>query len=224
MSIRLKNLTIKNKVSGFEDLNFTFEYGKLYFCHGVHGIGKSSLVNSIVGLSTPLKGEILYGDVNFYKDVRDKRYEIRQEMGVIFDKPGLLSNLTVYENLKLRFLALKKENRFNGYRDEKFDEIIMNELKKLDLENKKDLRPFLLSQGEIKKVSISRALLSKPKIIIWDDAFDGLSDDDKVFYEAKILNLLEENSLIILFNSWVSFKDKLVSEVVDLNGWRKKIG
>ena len=75
---------------------------------------------------------------------------------------------------------------------------------------------------KIKKVSISRALISKPKIIIWDDAFEGLSIDDKIFYEDKILSLMKKKSLIILFNSWVSFKDKLNIEVVNLNNWIKK--
>ena len=57
MSLKLKDLTIKNRRPDFKSINFTFEYGKIYFCHGAHGIGKSSLVNSLVGLSTLWKGK-----------------------------------------------------------------------------------------------------------------------------------------------------------------------
>ena len=58
-------------------------------------------------------------------------------MGIVFDKPGLLSNLTIYENLKLRFLALKKGGALGDVNDDLIDELIIKELTFLGLENKK---------------------------------------------------------------------------------------
>ena len=87
MSLKLKDLTIKNRRPDFfKSINFTFEYGKIYFCHGAHGIGKSSLVNSLVGLSTPLEGEIVYEDVNFYNvtvEMKDTRFGKIWELSLI---------------------------------------------------------------------------------------------------------------------------------------------
>ena len=224
MTIKIKNLTLRNLEGNFKDLTFSFEYGKSYFVRGVNGIGKTTLVNSLVGLHKPLIGDILYDGVNFYKGSRQDRYKIRQKMGIIFDKPGLLSNLTIFENLKLRFLSIEKINLWeDNWNKREIDILIREELIDLGLENKKYLRPNLLSQGEIKKISISRALISNPKIIIWDNAFEGLSIEDKVYFEKKILNLKSKNAIIIFFNSWISCKDDLLDDVLDLNEWRKKV-
>ena len=224
MTIEIKNLTLRKFEGNFEDLTFSFEDGKSYFVCGGNGIGKSSLMNSLVGLHKPLIGDIFYDGVNFYKDSRDDRYNIRQNMGIIFDKPGLLSNLTIFENLKLRFLSLEKINLWeDNWNKREIDILIREELNDLGLENKKNLRPDFLSQGEIKKVSISRALISNPKIIIWDNAFEGLSTEDKLYFENKILNLKNKKAIIIFLNSWISCKDFLLDNVLDLNEWRKRV-
>tara|TARA_B100000029_G_scaffold102902_1_gene93370 strand:+ start:706 stop:1389 length:684 start_codon:yes stop_codon:yes gene_type:complete len=224
MNLDLNNLTIKNEKTHFHNISFSFKTGHLYFCKGIHGIGKTSLINCLIGLEAPLGGDIYYDSVNFYKDGRESRYMIRQNMGIIFDKPGLLSNLSIFENLKLRFSALKKRKVFHVLGKEKemeMEEIIISELKNINLADKKDLRPHLLSHGQVRKVAISRAFLSSPKILIWDDSFEGLSQRDQIFYEKKIFELKKEKGLILCFgNSWISKNETLVDEIIDLNNWR----
>ena len=224
MNLDLKNVTIKNEKTHFSNISFSFKTGHMYFCKGIHGIGKTSLINCIIGLEAPLNGDIYYDSINFYEDGREARYTIRQNMGIIFDKPGLLSNLSIFENLKIRFSAIKERKVFHVLGKEKdleMEEVIKNELKNINLEDKKDLRPHLLSHGQVRKVSISRAFLSSPKILIWDDAFEGLSQRDQIFYEKKISDLKKEKGLILCFgNSWVSKDKNLVDETIDLNRWR----
>ena len=60
MTIEIKNLTLRKFEGNFEDLTFSFEDGKSYFVCGGNGIGKSSLMNSLVGLHKPLIGDIFY--------------------------------------------------------------------------------------------------------------------------------------------------------------------
>ena len=224
MNLDLKNVTIKNEKTHFNNISFSFKTGNMYFCKGIHGIGKTSLINCIIGLEAPINGDIFYDSINFYEDGREARYLIRQNMGIIFDKPGLLSNLSIFENLKIRFSAIKERKVFHVLGKEKdleMEEVIKNELKNINLEDKKDLRPHLLSHGQVRKVSISRAFLSSPKILIWDDAFEGLSQRDQIFYEKKISDLKKEKGLILCFgNSWVSRDKNLVDEIIDLNRWR----
>ncbi|MDC0256029.1 ATP-binding cassette domain-containing protein [Bacteriovoracales bacterium] len=224
MNLDLKNLTIKNEKTHFHNISFSFKTGNLYFCKGIHGIGKTSLINCLIGLEAPVNGDIYYGSTNFYKDGREARYMIRQNMGIIFDKPGLLSNLSIFENLKLRFSSIKKRKVFHVLGKEKdleIEDIIKRELKDINLEDKKDLRPHLLSHGQLRKVAISRAFLSSPKILIWDDSFEGLSRRDQSFYEKKILELKKEKGLILCFgNSWISKNENLIDETIDLNNWR----
>ena len=224
MKIELEKLTLRNNRDNFKDLTFSFKGGKSYFIIGANGVGKTSLINSMVGLHKPLSGDIFYDGVNFYEDSREDRYNIRQKMGIIFERPGLLSNLTIFENLKLRFLPIEKIDIWeDNPKKGEIDLLIREELIDLGLGNKKDLRPDLLSQGEIKKVSIARALISNPKIIIWDNAFEGLSIEDKFYFEEKILRLKNKKAIIIFLNSWVSCKTDLLDDVLDLNKWRKKI-
>ncbi len=224
MTIELKKITLRDLDDNFKDLTFSFENGKSYFIKGGNGIGKSTLINAMVGLHKPLSGSILYNGVDFYGDSRNERYNIRKKMGIIFDKPGLLSNLTIFENLKLKFLSIENVNLWEeNWNKREIDIFIREELVDLGLENKKDLRPDLLSQGEIKKISISRALISNPKIIIWDDAFEGLSNEDKFYFEKKILNLKNKNAIIIFLNSWIPCKENILDTILDLNEWRKKV-
>ena len=224
MNLELKNLTIKNKNTHFSDISFSFKTGRLYFCKGIHGIGKTSLINCLVGLEAPLNGDIYYDSTNFYKDGREARYKIRQNMGIIFDKPGLLSNLSIFENLKLRFSGIKERKVFHVLGKEKelaMEDIIKNELKSINLENKKHLRPHMLSHGQVRKIAISRAFLSSPQILIWDDAFEGLSHRDKIFFEKKASDLKKEKGLILCFgNNWPASNKNLIDETIDLNRWR----
>ncbi len=224
MNLDLKNITIKNRKTHFNNISFSFKNGNVYFCKGIHGIGKTSLINCIIGLEAPENGDIYFDSTNFYEDGRESRYKIRQNMGIIFDKPGLLSNLSVFENLKIRFSAIKERKVFHllgKEKDLKMEEVIISELKSINLEDKKDLRPHLLSHGQVRKVAISRAFLSSPKILIWDDAFEGLSHRDQIFYEKKVLELKKEKGLILCFgNSWISKHENLIDETIDLNNWR----
>ena len=224
MTIEINKLTLIKHEGNFKDFSFMFEDGNIYFIKGKNGIGKSSLINSMAGLLNPLSGSILYNGINFYKDSREERYKVRQKMGVIFDKPGLLSNLSIFENLKLRFLSIENLNLWeDSNRTREIDNLVEQELVELGLENKKDLRPHLLSQGEVKKVSITRALISNPRIIIWDDAFKGLTEEDEIYFENKILNIKGKKTIIILLNSYVSCKRDLVNYFLDLSQWRNNI-
>jgi len=223
MNLYLKNIKLENKETYFENLSYTFKEGNIYFLEGKHGIGKSFLINALVGLSPPSQGDILYDDSNFYQDGRDQRHRIRKNMGVIFDCPGLLSNLSIFENLRLRFLALKDKNLFlelGSKKDLEMDDLIMDELRDIELDHKKNLRPHLLSRGQVKKVSISRAFLSAPKILIWDDAFEGLSQKDIVFYENKLLQLKSLGSLVICLNSTTLINKNNIDEIINLSDWR----
>ena len=194
--IILKNISKKYSTNAnikvLNDLNFSFEQGKIYSLVGPSGSGKSTLLNLLSLIDTPTAGsiEILNNKINFKEKIKNDT--IRSEkIGIVYQDKNLLSDFTALENVYLPRLLLTND---------KYKSIIEAKkmIKKVGLSSRLNHYPSELSGGENQRIAISRALINQPEIILADEPTGNLD-----FHNAKqIFNIifnLKNNNRIIIF-------------------------
>jgi len=177
---KIKNLEKKiDDKKIIKNISFTLEEGSINAILGPNGVGKTTTIRLLTGLLQPTKGDIQIFGVDTQKDTFDR---VRRDIGVQNDG-NLYESLTVYENLKIwaNFYDVSKEKR-----EHKIQEL----LEHFNLENRKYSKVGTLSKGMKQKVSIIRALIHSPKLLILDEPTSGLdpsASDDLINYLQKIV-------------------------------------
>ncbi len=152
----------------FENLSYEFKEGKIYAVRGCSGAGKSTFLAVVAGFLRPDGGRVLLEEKNIY-DIKDEDYyKIHQKEGYVPQSNILMKNLTVLENITVPFLLEEDKD------EEYLNETALVYLKKLGISDLKNKYPYEISGGEAKRVSIIRALLNDPKILILDEPTTGL--------------------------------------------------
>jgi len=168
--ISVKNLYVKLKNREIlKDINFDIEKGESVVIVGPSGCGKTVLIKTILGIIKKYKGEIyIFGkNVDILKEKEMK--EIKEKIGVVFQNSALFDSLNVWENVGFYYLYHTNKSK------EEIKNLAIEILKSLGLEeNVADMMPEELSGGMKKRVSIARALISKPQIIFYDEPTTGL--------------------------------------------------
>ncbi len=215
--VELKNLSKtffeKKNVKVLKKINFKFQLGKIYSLMGPSGSGKSTLLNIISLIDKPSNGAIKFLENNINFDNSDSKDIFRaNNIGIIYQQDNLLSDFTALENVYLACLAAGHEKKIaiNKAR---------NILKKVGLSNRLDHYPSELSGGEKQRVSISRALINEPKIILADEPTGSLDKktSDEIFELLK--DQINPKRLIIFatHNRFLANKSDYLLEMVDGN-------
>lgn len=171
---------------------------------GKSGSGKTTILNMLGGLLKPLKGEVIIDGTSIYQLKGAALDKFRgRNIGIIFQKPHILSPLTVEENLKLA-------NFFSGTQGKKNESL----LEDLDILDKRKARVYTLSEGEAQRVSIARALANSPKIILADEPTASLDDINA----ANVVKLLKEqaekfNAVLIIVTHDQRVKDHISNQI-----------
>ena len=182
--IKTNNL---NKIYGKEhtavhavnNVNISIREGEFVAIVGPSGGGKSSLLHLLGGLDSPSSGEVFIKGTNLYSMGHDERAIFRRRnIGFVFLFFNLIPVLNVKENIELPL-------NLDG-QDINEDEILML-CKNLGLENRLNHYPSQLSGGEQQRVSIGRALVYKPSIILADEPTGNLDKKNS----EEVLNLLK---------------------------------
>lgn len=174
----------KRYPSGQEALvNVSFELGKgeMAFLTGHSGAGKSTLLKLIAALEKPSSGEVIFDGVNLNRLSLNKVPFIRRKIGLIFQNPFLLSDRTVLENVSLPLII-------SGYRYQEIGKRARAVLDKVGLLRKEKALPETLSAGEKQRVSIARALISRPPLILADEPTGNLDPE----LSEEIMHLFEQ--------------------------------
>ncbi len=181
--IVFKNLTVGyGNMPVLSDVNAVLPAGKITVILGGSGCGKSTLLRHIVGLSRPIKGEILIGGKNLFLLGQKEIRRLRRRMGVLFQDGALLGALTLAQNVALplsQHLHLPKKL---------FREAANRVLQMVGLGDFGDFYPNQLSGGMRKRAGLARAIIAEPAILLCDEPTGAL--DYKT--SKEILKLIEE--------------------------------
>lgn len=161
-------------------VNLTAETGDFVFITGKVGTGKSTLLSTIYGELRPTKGQALVLDTDMLVLKNKNLPQLRKQLGVVFQNFELLTDRSVYKNMEfvLRSTGWKNKNDINNR--------IQEVLNTVGMSDKAEKYPHELSGGEQQRVSIARALLNHPKIIVADEPTGNLDIENSV----AIVNLL----------------------------------
>jgi putative ABC transport system ATP-binding protein len=166
------------------DINLEVNEGDFVSIMGPSGAGKSSLLHILGMHDHAWSGEYFFEDVAVHNLKPKERATLRNEkIGFVFQAYHLLDDLTVYENLDIP-LSYRHVNKAGR------DSIVCDTLDKFNIVGKKDLYPRQLSGGQQQLVSIARAMIANPKLILADEPTGNLhSDQGKEIMEMfKSLN------------------------------------
>jgi putative ABC transport system ATP-binding protein len=156
--------------------------GQTVALRGRSGSGKSTLLNLVGGIDTPDAGEVFVADVNLTQvSERDRTLFRREHIGFVYQAFNLVPTLSVADNIRL-VLELNKYSR--GETDQRIDEL----LRAVDLGQRADSYPDVLSGGEQQRVAIARAVCHRPTVLLADEPTGNL--DDKT--AESVLSLLDE--------------------------------
>lgn len=196
-----------NKV--LRNINLTINNGEFVFLVGSSGAGKSTIIKLLLKEMEPTTGTIIVGD----KDItKYKRREIpfhRRNIGVVFQDFRLLQDKTVYENVAFAMEVIEappKEIRRQ----------VPIILSMVGLSRKSNLYPQQLSGGEQQRVSMARAMVNSPSILIADEPTGNL-DPDMSWDIMKTLSEINQRGTTILMATHASdIVDRMKKRVIEI--------
>ncbi len=170
----------KNIVNAVDDVSFSVQKGEFVAVVGASGSGKSTLMHLIGGVDKKDSGEIIINDVNISKLSIDKLAVFRRKnIGIVYQFYNLLPILTTEENISVPVLLDNKK-----IDKERLDEMINI----LGLNKRRKNLPNQMSGGEQQRVSIGRALIAKPSILLADEPTGNLDSKNS----EEIMKLLQK--------------------------------
>ena len=186
-----KSFLTSKKITVLKKINYKFKKGKVYSLVGPSGSGKSTLLNILSLIDRPSIGSVKIekNDINFSNSsIIDK---IRaKKIGIIYQQNNLLPDFTALENVYLASLALD-DNKNKALDKAK------NIIKKMGLISRVNHYPSELSGGEVQRISIARALINEPQIILADEPTGNLDQSTAKEVFDILYKLKNSNRLII---------------------------
>ena len=198
MSNQCELVDIKNLNKWFDDhhvlknINLKVSNGQKIVICGPSGSGKSTLLNLMSLIDRPTSGSITIDNKRIdFTNSKKNDFLRAKKIGIIYQQDNLLSDFTAIENIYLASLAAGNKKEFSLTKSKIL-------LRKVGLTSRSNHYPSQLSGGEKQRVSIARALVNNPEIILADEPTGSL-DFDSAKQIFKILFNLKNNNRIIIF-------------------------
>lgn len=193
--IRIKNLCKKfGDQVVLDNFNLEMFAGENLVLMGKSGSGKSVMIKCMVGLMEPDSGEIEVLGKDILKLKHHEMDELRAEIGFLFQGSALYDSMTVQENLEFPL------RRHIQRADKDTDLLVQEALENVGLAHTRDLMPSELSGGMQRRIALARALILKPKIILYDEPTTGLdpiTSKEIILLMMNIQKKYQTSSLII---------------------------
>ena len=194
--LQLKNISkhfnTEKKIKVLKNLYYNFNKGKMYALMGPSGSGKSTLLNLISLIDRPSLGSIQFNKniVNFENNKKNDLFRAKN-IGIVYQQKNLLPDFTALENVYLANLSIGNNRETASAKAKAL-------LKKIGLSNRLNHFPSELSGGECQRVSIARAIINDPKIILADEPTGSL-DLNTAKEIFQLLNIQKNPNRLIIF-------------------------
>ena len=206
MGIVIKDLSFSfNKLSIIESFSLEAKKKEIVLIKGRSGQGKSSLLNVISGLKKPDSGTITCNDVIFNSENIFLEPE-KRNLGYVFQDFALFPHINAESNIKYAIPA----NDLNF-----FDKVVNT----LNLNNHLQKMPYELSGGQQQRVAIARALLRRPSLLLLDEPFSNLDQDNKTCAQELIMSIINKLEIpCLLVSHELSTSDAfIIDHEINLN-------
>ena len=206
MGIVIKDLSFSfNKLSIIEGFSLEAKKKEIVLIKGRSGQGKSSLLNVVSGLKKPDSGTITCNDVVFNSENIFLEPE-KRNLGYVFQDFALFPHINAESNIKYAIPA----NDLNL-----FDKVVND----LNLNNHLQKMPYELSGGQQQRVAIARALLRRPSLLLLDEPFSNLDQDNKTCAQELIMTIINKLEIpCLLVSHELSTSDAfIINHEINLN-------
>ena len=176
-----------------ENVTLTISQGEFVSIVGHSGAGKTTFTKLILAEERPTSGSVFYQSQNVHKLSNHELTKLRKKIGVIFQDFRLLPNKTAYENIAFAMEVA-------GKTDEEIRRDVPRVLEVVDLSSKMMHFPHQLSGGEKQRLSIARAIINQPELIIADEPTGNL-DPVNTYEVVQILKKINDLGTTIILTT-----------------------
>ena len=185
--------TPEDKLIVLKDLDFELERGEFVSIVGESGVGKSTFLHLVGFLDEPSKGELILNGIDYKMLSNSEKAAIRAStIGFVFQFHHLLTEFTALENLIIPGLISGKNGRGTTKRAKMF-------LKAFGILNKSDHYPRQLSGGEAQRISLARALMNKPQLLLADEPTGNLDEKNSEVFMDYLEQLRNNEDITVIF-------------------------
>lgn len=210
--IEFQNVTriYKNQVKALDNVSFRIQPGEFVFLIGESGAGKSTLIKMLLREEIPNQGTVLYNGENVAQ-IRARRVaKHRQNLGVVFQDFRLLDDRTVFDNISYALEIF-------GHPQNQIKQRVRETLEIVDLSRKAGSYPNQLSGGEKQRVSIARAIVNKPKLLIADEPTGNLDPETSWEIIRALRDVNQAGTTILMATHAKEIVDKMRKRVLELH-------
>lgn len=206
-------ISVKNLKKSYGDkevlkgINIDISDGSVVVVIGPSGSGKSTFLRCLNRLEEVNYGQIFLDD----QEITDKNIDIdrlRQKMGMVFQHFNLFPHKTIIENITLAPVETKKMTQAQA------QEKALKLLKRMGLEDKKDVYPSSLSGGQKQRVAIARALAMDPEVMLFDEATSALDPEMVGEVLSVMKDLAKEGMTMVVVTHEMGFAKEVADKVL----------
>ena len=189
LTVRYK--TGESQTTALHEFSGSFVPGKITVVFGPSGSGKTTLLKAVGTLLKPTEGRVGYNGKNPYELPKKELLALRREIGISFQQPVFVSQLTLWENIEL---VLNSSDRL----DDEYKDLAVDLAERLGIEKLLSKKPTEVSGGELRRASIVMALAKDPSVVILDEPTTYLDEESSERVVEILRELREKGKTIVV--------------------------